>query len=124
MHSNYHYNKNLKQFAQELRTQSVSKAEKKIWKSILSKEQLGERFIRQRPIHNFIVDFFCPKLGIIIEIDGNSHLNKGEYDFYREEKLKSLGYEVIRFTEGEVLNQLDEVSNKISYVIYCLKERG
>ena len=124
MHSNYHYNKNLKQFAQELRTQSVSKAEKKIWKSILSKEQLGERFIRQRPIHNFIVDFFCPKLGIIIEIDGNSHLNKDEYDFYREEKLKSLGYEVIRFTEGEVLNQLDEVSNKISYVIYCLKERG
>ena len=124
MHSNYHYNKNLKQFAQELRTQSVSKAEKKIWKSILSKEQLGERFIRQRPILNFIVDFFCPKLGIIIEIDGNSHLNKGEYDFYREEKLKSLGYEVIRFTEGEVLNQLDEVSNKISYVIYCLKERG
>ena len=124
MHSNYHYNKNLKQFAQELRTQSVSKAEKKIWKSILSKEQLGERFIRQRPIHNFIVDFFCPKLGIIIEIDGNSHLNKGEYDFYREEKLKSLGYEVIRFAEGEVLNQLDEVSNKISYVIYCLKERG
>jgi len=124
MHSNYHYNKNLKQFAQELRTQSVSKAEKKIWKSILSKEQLGERFIRQRPIHNFIVDFFCPKLGIIIEIDGNSHLNKGEYDFYREEKLKSLGYEIIRFSEGEVLNQLDEVTDKIRHVIYCLKERG
>jgi very-short-patch-repair endonuclease len=124
MHSNNHYNKNLKQFAQELRTQSVSKAEKKIWKSILSKEQLGERFIRQRPIHNYIVDFFCPKLGIIIEIDGNSHLNKGEYDFYREEKLKSLGYVIIRFTEGEVLNQLDEVSNKISHVIYCLNERG
>ena len=124
MYSNNHYNKNLKQFAQELRTQSVSKAEKKIWKSILSKEQLGERFIRQRPIHNFILDFFCPKLGIIIEIDENSHLNKGEYDFYREEKLKSLGYEIIRFSEGEVLNQLDEVTDKIRHVIYCLKERG
>ena len=124
MYSNNHYNKNLKQFAQELRTQSVSKAEKKIWKSILSKEQLGERFIRQRPIHNFIVDFFCPKLGIIIEIYGNSHLSKGEYDFYREEKLKSLGYEIIRFSEGEVLNQLDEVTDKIRHVIYCLKERG
>ena len=124
MYSNNHYNKNLKQFAQELRTQSVSKAEKKIWKSILSKEQLGERFIRQRPIHNFILDFFCPKLGIIIEIDENPHLNKGEYDFYREEKLKSLGYEIIRFSEGEVLNQLDEVTDKIRHVIYCLKERG
>jgi len=124
MHSNNHYNKILKQFARELRTQSVSKAEKIIWKSLLSKEQLGERFIRQRPIHNFIVDFFCPKLGIIVEIDGISHLNKGEYDFYREEKLKSFGYEIIRFSEGEVLNQLDEVSNKIRHVIYCLKERG
>ena len=124
MYSNNHYNKNLKEFARELRTQSVSTAEKKIWKSLLSKEQLGERFIRQRPINNFIVDFFCPKLGIIIEIDGNSHLNKGEYDYYREEKLKSLGYTIIRFSEGEVLNQLDDVANQIRHVIYCLKERG
>ena len=123
MHLNHHYNKNLKEFARELRTQSVSKAEKRIWKALLSKEQTGERFLRQRPINSFIVDFFCPILGLIIEIDGSSHLNKGKYDFYREEKLKSLGYEIIRFSEGEVLNQLDDVAEKIRHVIYCLKER-
>ncbi len=123
MYSNNHYNKNLKEFARELRTQSVSKAEKKIWKSLLSKEQLGVRFIRQRPIYSFIVDFFCPKLGIIVEIDGISHLNKGEYDSYREAKLTSLEYKILRFSEGEVLNQLDDVANQIRHVIYCLEEK-
>jgi very-short-patch-repair endonuclease len=122
MFSNNHYNKNLKDFARELRTQSVSKAEKIIWKSILSKNQTGERFLRQRPINNFIVDFFCPKLLLIIEIDGVSHLNKGNYDRFREDKLKSLGYSIIRFSEGEVINQLDEVSNKINHIVYSLNE--
>ena len=122
MFSNNHYNKNLKDFARELRTQSVSKAEKIIWKSILSKNQTGERFLRQRPINNFIVDFFCPKLLLIIEIDGVSHLNKGNYDRFREDKLKSLGYSIIRFSEREVINQLDEVSNKINHIVYSLNE--
>lgn len=122
MISNNHYNKNLKEFARELRSTSVSKAEKRIWKALLSKEQLGERFLRQRSIDNFIVDFFCPKLGLIIEIDGISHLNKGDYDFYREEKLKSFGYTLIRFKEGEVMNQLDEINNQIVHAIYVLNE--
>ena len=69
MHLNNHYNKNLKEFARELRTQSVSKAEKRIWKIILSREQTGVRFLRQRPIDRFIVDFFAPRLKLIIEID-------------------------------------------------------
>ena len=122
MFSNNHYNPNLKEFARELRSTSVSKAEKRIWKSLLSREQLNERFLRQRPIKNFIVDFFCPKLGLIIEIDGSSHLSKGEYDFYREQKLKLLGYTIIRFQEGEVMNQLDDVKDQIVHAIYVLNE--
>jgi len=122
MHLNNYYNPKLKEFARELRSTSVSKAEKRIWKSILSREQLNERFLRQRPIHKFIVDFFCPRLGLIIEIDGSSHFNKGDYDFYREEKLKSLGYTIIRFQEGEVLNQLDDVKDQIVHAIYVLNE--
>ena len=122
MFSNNHYNPNLKEFARELRSTSVSKAEKRIWKSLLSREQLNERFLRQRPINNFIVDFFCPKLGLIIEIDGSSHLNKGEYDFFREQKLKSLGYTIIRFQEGEVMNQLEDVKDQIVHAIYVLNE--
>ena len=98
MHSNNYYNKNLKEFACELRTQTVSKAEKFIWKAVLSRKQTRERFLRQRPIYNFIVDFFAPNLGLIIEIDGSSHNNKGKYDFYRQEKLESLGFVFLRFT--------------------------
>ena len=121
MQSNNHYNKNHKEFARELRTETVSKAEKLLWKAILSRRQTGERFLRQRPIDNFIVDFFAPALGLIIEIDGSSHINKGEYDFYRQQKLESLGYEMIRFSEGEVLQNAGLVKERIDYVIFCLK---
>jgi very-short-patch-repair endonuclease len=121
MYSNNHYNKNLKEFARELRTETVSKAEKLLWKAILSRKQTGERFLRQRPIDNFIVDFFSPALGLIIEIDGSSHINKGEYDFYRQQKLESLGYEMIRYSEGEVLQNAGLVKERIDYVIFCLK---
>ena len=123
MHSNNHYNKNLKEFARELRTETVSKTEKLLWKAILSRKQTGERFLRQRPIDNFIVDFFTPDLGLIIEIDGSSHTNKGEYDFYRQQKLESLGYEMIRFSEGEVLQNTGVVKERIDYAIFCLKNR-
>ncbi len=120
MYLNNHYNKNLKEFARELRTQSVSKAEKRIWKIILSREQTGVRFLRQRPIDRFIVDFFAPRLKLIIEIDGNSHFNKPEYDYYRQKRLESLGYKLIRFSEGEVLNQIDKVDSEIRNAIYII----
>ena len=121
MYSNNHYNKNLKEFARELRTKTVSKAEKYLWKVLLSRKQTGERFLRQRPIDNFIVDFFAPELGFIIEIDGSSHLNKGKYDFYRQSKLESLGYVFLRFSEGEVIQNTNLVKERIDYAIFCLK---
>lgn len=121
MYSNNHYNKRLQEFARELRTSSVSKAEKFIWKAVLSRKQTGERFLRQRPIDNFIVDFFAPELGLIIEIDGSSHYNKGRYDFYRQRKLESLGYVLFRYSEGEVIQNIELVKEKIDYAIFCLK---
>ena len=99
----YHnYNPNLKEYARELRNETVSKAEKHLWKSLLSCQKTGVKFKRQRPIGKFIVDFFSQEIGLIIEVDGNSHLTKAEYDFYRQEKLKSLGYTKHRFSKGEV----------------------
>jgi very-short-patch-repair endonuclease len=121
MHSNNHYNKNLKEFARELRTKTVSKAEKYLWKVLLSRKQTGERFLRQRPIDNYIVDFFAPKLRLIIEIDGSSHLNKGEYDFCRQKKLENLGYVFLRFSEGEVIQNINLVKGRIDYAIFSLR---
>lgn len=121
---NNNYNSNLKEYARELRTETVSQAEKYIWKALLSRNKQGYKFKRQRPIDYFIVDFFCADLKLIIEIDGSSHLNKGEYDFCREKKLKSLGYEIIRFTEGEVMQNLSSVHERLSFVIYCIEEKN
>ena len=122
MHSNNYYNKNLKEFARELRTNTVSKAERYIWKSVLSRKQTGERFLRQRPINNFIVDFFAPELGLIIEIDGSSHFAKGNYDRYRQVRLESLGYVFLRFSEGDVIHNIRLVKEHIDYAIYCLRK--
>lgn len=119
---NNYYNPKLKEFARELRTETVSRAEKYIWKHVLSRNQQGVKFKRQRPISYFIVDFFAQEIGLIIEIDGNSHINKGEYDRMRQDKLESLGYTMIRFSEGDVINNLGDVITQIQHVIYCLKK--
>lgn len=121
-YSHNHYNNNLKEYARELRTETVSSAEKKLWKYLLSRKQTGVRFLRQRPILYYIVDFFAPELGLIIEIDGNSHFNKGNSDRIRQDKLEALCYTVVRFSEGDVINNFDEVHQQIYHVIHCLME--
>ena len=119
--NNNHYNPNLKEFSWELRTETVSRAEKYLWKAILSRKQLGVGFKRQRPIDQFIVDFCCQELRLIIEIDGNSHFHKPEYDAYRQKRLEDLGFTVIRFSEADVLNNIDTIITQLQHVVYCLK---
>ncbi len=119
-HYNF-YNKNLKEYSRELRSRTATKAERYLWKSLLSKKGTGVRFLRQRPILYYIVDFYAPELNLIIEIDGSSHLSKGEYDFKRQQTLINLGNTVIRFSEGKVLNNLEEVEINIRNVIYSLE---
>ena len=120
---NHHYNSNLKLFARELRTTSVSRAEKYLWKALLSRNQTGVKFKRQRPILYYIVDFFCQELGLIIEIDGNSHVYSGEKDRKRQNHLESCGYTFIRFSEGDVIHNLNLVEEQIRHAIYCLEEK-
>ena len=118
---NNFYNKDLKRFSRTLRTQSVSRAEKQLWLSVLKSNKIGVKFNRQRPIDHFIVDFFSKELGLIIEIDGNSHDNNPTYDRYRQDKLIALGFTLLRFQEGEVLNQIDEVAGIINHAVHCLR---
>lgn len=115
-----HYHKNLQEFARELRNQSVSRAEKVMWNNLLSKNQLGIVVVRQSTLDCFIVDFFAPEIKLIIEIDDNSQINKGEYDQYRQDKLMRLGYKFIRFNEGDVLNNLDNVRLQLNQMIESL----
>jgi very-short-patch-repair endonuclease len=124
--SHNHYNKKLKVYASENRN-SMTKAEACLWKYALSKKQmLGYSFRRQRPISNYIVDFICLELRLIIEVDGYSHqLRENEVkDKIRQEQLEKLGYVVIRFTDEEVLNRMTQVRSAISTQIEILTDNG
>lgn len=115
------YNPKLREYASRHRKQSASIAEKRLWKELLSRNKTGVKFKRQRPIDRYIVDFFSAEVNLIIEIDGSSHIIKGENDKRREERLSSLGYKIIRFKEGEILNNINDVKVKLAHVIHCLK---
>jgi len=94
-----------------------------LWKKVLRARGMeGYQFNRQFPIGNFIVDFICRKLNLIIEVDGSSHLHKGEADRKRQDFLEDLGYTVVRFTEKEVVFRIDEVSVEILQVVKGLEE--
>jgi len=114
------YNKKLKSFARKLRNDSTP-GEIKLWSKVLRAKQFyGLQFNRQYAINNFIVDFICRKLKLIIEIDGGSHQHKMEQDAARDNTLHKLGYIVIRVYETEVLNDINNVIRTIE--AYLSKE--
>jgi very-short-patch-repair endonuclease len=110
------YNKKLVSRAKELR-KNMTVAEQKIWKNYL--KTFPYRVYRQRPIENFIIDFYCPKLKLVIEIDGNSHYNENaqDYDKERTQILQSYGLKVIRFKNDDVLYNFTGVVKLIEGMI-------
>ena len=103
---NIHYNPKLKEYSRELR-KNATFSERFLWKHIRGGQLNNYRFLRQKPIDEFIVDFFCRKLKFVIEIDGITHLEKKKYDDYREKKLKSMGLNILRLDGNYVLNNID-----------------
>ena len=91
-----------------------SQAEKKLWRALRG-GQLGVSFRRQHPIGPFIADFFCVEKRLVIEVDGPSHVqeNADEYDLRRTKYFASKDISVIRFTNGNVLHDLDLVLQQI-----------
>lgn len=117
--NNYHYNKNLQSRARELRN-SMTKAECCLWKYVLNKRKMfGFQFSRQRPVLNYIVDFMCKELMLVIEIDGISHqFNDNEVnDRIRQSSLEQIGFTVLRFQDNEVLNNIGVVQSTIENYI-------
>ncbi len=106
------YNTELKDNAQKLR-KNMTKQEGLLWHMFLKK--LHPKFYRQRPIGNYIVDFYCSKLNLVIEIDGGQHYCEDGmiYDEHRTKFLNSLGLDVIRFTNLDI----DKNFNGVCYAI-------
>jgi very-short-patch-repair endonuclease len=104
-----HYNKNHKYLARKLRNQGT-RGEQILWSKVLrAKKFYGYQFNRQFPIDDYIADFICRKLRLIVEVDGYSHYFKLREDEQRDQKLKRLGYSTVRFSEIEVRNDLENV---------------
>jgi very-short-patch-repair endonuclease len=104
------YNPNNKEFAKQNRSQyNMTEAEWKIWNIVLKKDKTWYRFLRQKLIWNYILDFCCHKLKLWIEIDGESHESTIEEDEIRTKYLNSQWIEIIRYTNEEVLFYLDAV---------------
>lgn len=102
------------QFAKNLRLK-MTEPEALLWERLRKKQMMGYRFRRQHPISQYIADFYCHPLKLIIEVDGGYHSSKEQQslDLARTEDLESLGLRVIRFTNTEVIEQVEIVLGRI-----------
>ena len=106
------YSKDLKQRSREFRNNSTL-AEVLLWNQLKQRKMLGYQFIRQKPMHHFIVDFYCSKLKLVIEIDGESHRLRFDEDRRRQEYLEQIGVHVLRFSDLAVKKDIANVLSSI-----------
>jgi len=102
----------------------MTKAEACLWKFALRSGSLSNwQFRRQRPIWNYIADFMCKDLLLVIEVDGFTHLLEEtiEKDNRKEKDLESVGFKIIRFSDNEVLKDIENVIRSLEY--WCEKRR-
>jgi very-short-patch-repair endonuclease len=112
------YNKQLKPTARSLRT-TMTDAEQRLWYRLRRKQIQDLQFYRQKPLLNFVVDFYCPAAKLVIEIDGSQHAEATHElkDQERDELLAGLGLSVLRFDNRQVLLETDAVLAVINAVV-------
>lgn len=108
------YNKNLKAFSRKLRNDSTL-SEILLWKELKAGKMMGYKFNRQKPLLNYIVDFYCKPLKLVIEVDGGSHDNQISYDrdIKRQEELEKIGLNFLRFDDSDVKRNMSSVLRTI-----------
>lgn len=102
----------LKELARKLRNNST-RSEVIMWNYLKGKQLLGYDFHRQKPLGNFIVDFFCNELMLAIEIDGESHYGREKEDKQRQDEIEKMGVRFLRFDEIRIYYDLDKVIKEI-----------
>jgi len=118
MNKRIYYNPELKERARYLRNNSTL-SEVLLWNCLKRGQMMGFDFHRQKPILNYIVDFFCYDLMLAIEIDGRSHDNHETeiYDKKRQQEIEKLGIYFLRFDDLEVKKDIGNVLRTIEYYI-------
>ena len=119
------YNPKLKELAKQLR-QNMTFSEVKLWNELKNGQLMGYDFDRQRPIGNYIVDFFCKDLQLTIEVDGITHLDEKviEKDKVRQEDLEELGVSFLRFDALLVVNKVEAAVREIRDWIIEYEEKN
>ena len=112
------YNPKLTQLAKKLRNESTE-TEIYLWLKLKGKQMYGYDFHRQKPIDNYILDFFCYDLMLGIEVDGYSHeiLEVHNKDIVKEKRMNELGITILRFSDFEVLRDMENVIRAIEFYI-------
>ena len=90
---------------------------------ILKWNKTWYRFLRQKPIESYIIDFYCPKLKLAIEIDGISHEGKSDYDKKRDKEISLLWIKTIRYRDEDITKKLEAVSTHINIEIEKREEQ-
>lgn len=86
----------------------MNSVEKKFWYDIIKSDQFSEyKFTRQKPLLDYIVDFYCSKYQVVIEIDGDSHVENEKYDAERTKNLEKYGLKIIRYTNKDVMENTE-----------------
>ena len=116
------YNPKLKEYARQLRNNSTL-SEVLLWQKIKNKA-LGVQFHRQVPLKEYIVDFYCNELMLALEIDGDSHLYKYNYDKKRQGELENLGITFLRFSDFEVKQNMFSVALTLEQVVLEMSSRA
>ncbi len=108
------YNNRFKQFSRELR-KNMTDAERFLWSKIRMRQLNGAQFYRQRIINDYIVDFYSPRVKLVIEVDGGKHFSGEQlaHDRKRDDDLRKLGLKVLRFSDTDVLQNIDGVVESI-----------
>ena|SRR5918992_1450750 len=104
------YNNRLKPKARDLR-KNITDSENVLWSRLRRKQLLGVQFYRQKPIGNYVVDFFAPRARLVVEVDGSQHMEDHliRADQRRDAYLTNLGLQVLRFDNRQVLQDTDRV---------------
>ena len=104
------YRSVLKPISRRLRSE-MTECERLLWSRLRRKQLNGTQFYRQKPIGSYIVDFYAPAVRLVVEVDGSQHQDQinSQNDAVRNESLKSQGLRVLRFTNQQVLDDLDSV---------------
>ena len=116
-----YYKQYLKNNSRILRN-NQTKEEKLVWFYLRKKQIYNQRFFRQKPVGSYIVDFICPKLKLIIEVDGSDHDYKYDEDVIRQKELESLGFCFFRVRNEEVRDNLLGVIKSIEMKVQSLKK--